>query len=109
MRKFLDEAEPEGVIYVSFGSALKASFMSDQTRKTFFKVFGKLKQKVLWKWETGNVEETPKNVMLHKWLPQQDVLGHQYHCKKTKYSEHVFLSEIQFFRMYQLIINLNFV
>ena len=76
MRKFLDEAEPEGVIYVSFGTALKASFMSNQTRKTFFKAFEKLKQKVLWKWETGNVEETPKNVMLHKWLPQQDVLGH---------------------------------
>ena len=38
--------------------------------------FGKLRQKVLWKWETEVMDDKPSNVMLHKWLPQQDVLGH---------------------------------
>ena len=50
--------------------------MSDDKRKTLLNVFGKLKQKVLWKWETDHMEDKPPNVMLHKWLPQQDVLGH---------------------------------
>ena len=71
-----DEAGPEGVIYVSFGSVLKASVMSEDKRLTLLNVFGKLKQKVLWKWETEHMEDKPPNVMLHKWLPQQDVLGH---------------------------------
>ena len=76
LRKFLDEAGEEGVIYVSFGSVLKASVMSDEKRKILLNVFGKLKQRVLWKWETDHMEDKPPNVMLHKWLPQQDVLGH---------------------------------
>ena len=76
LKKFLDESGPDGVIYVSFGSVLKASVMSDDKRKTLLNVFGKLKQKVLWKWETDKMEDKPPNVMLHKWLPQQDVLGH---------------------------------
>ena len=76
MKKFLDEAGTDGVIYVSFGSVLKASVMSEDKRKTLLNVFGKLKQKVLWKWETEHMEDKPSNVMLHKWLPQQDVLGH---------------------------------
>ena len=50
--------------------------MSDDKRKTLLNVFGKLKQKVLWKWETEHMDDKPPNVMLHKWLPQQDVLGH---------------------------------
>ena len=76
MRKFLDDASEEGVIYVSFGSVLKASVMSEDKKKALLSVFGKLKQKVLWKWETDHMEGKPANVMLHKWLPQQDVLGH---------------------------------
>ena len=76
LKQFLDDAGPEGVIYVSFGSVLKASVMSDDKRKIMLGAFGKLKQKVLWKWETEVMDNKPSNVMLHKWLPQQDVLGH---------------------------------
>ena len=76
MKTFLDEAGSEGVIYISFGSAFSASTMSDQKRKIFVNVFEKLKQKILLKWETEYMEDRPANVMLHKWLPQQDVLGH---------------------------------
>ena len=50
--------------------------MSDDKRKIMLGAFGKLKQKVLWKWETEIMDNKPSNVMLHKWLPQQDVLGH---------------------------------
>ena len=73
--KFLDSAK-EGVIYVSFGSVIQASQMSDEKRRIFLNSFRKLKQKVLWKWETEHMEGLPDNVMLSKWLPQQEILAH---------------------------------
>jgi glucuronosyltransferase len=58
-------------------SVLQASLMTEKSRKTFLGVFGKLKQKVLWKWETEEMADKPSNVKLVKWLPQQDILGHK--------------------------------
>jgi glucuronosyltransferase len=51
--------------------------MSDEKRRLLLNVFGKLKQKVLWKWETEQMEDKPANVKLSKWLPQQDILAHK--------------------------------
>ena len=65
-----------GVIFVSFGSMLKGSLMSEKMRQIFTHAFGKLKQRVLWKWESEEMEGKPDNVMLSKWLPQQDLLAH---------------------------------
>jgi glucuronosyltransferase len=73
--KFLNNSK-EGVIYVSFGSVVRASHMSDDRRKMFLNVFKGLKQKILWKWETEEMEDKPDNVLLSKWLPQQKVLAH---------------------------------
>ena len=50
--------------------------MGEKQRKMFLNTFSKLKQKVLWKWETEKMDDLPKNVKLSKWVPQQDVLGH---------------------------------
>ena len=61
---------------MSFGSVLKASQMSDKIRTIFTTAFSKLKQRVIWKWETEEMEGKPDNVMLSKWLPQQDLLAH---------------------------------
>ena len=57
-------------------SVLKASLMSEEKLAVLLSVFGSLKQKVLWKWETDTMKNKPENVMLYKWLPQQDILGH---------------------------------
>ena len=74
-QKFLDDA-PHGVVYVSFGSVLQSSEMSEENRLKLVTAFGKLKEKVLWKWETETMPNLPSNIMLSKWLPQQDVLAH---------------------------------
>ncbi len=50
--------------------------MPDHKRELLLNVFRKLKQKVLWKWETEKMDNLPGNVKLSKWLPQQDVLAH---------------------------------
>lgn len=74
LKKFLDGAE-EGVIYFSMGSNLKSAEMPDEKKRAIFKAFSKIKQKVLWKFETESSEEMPANVKISKWLPQQDILG----------------------------------
>ncbi len=76
MEDFVNSSGKDGFIYFSMGSALKGSDMPEEKRKLFLNVFSKLKQKVLWKWETEMMPDLPKNVKLSKWLPQQDVLGH---------------------------------
>jgi hypothetical protein len=49
--------------------------MPESKRNAFLEVFSKLKQRVLWKWETDTLPGQPKNVKLGKWLPQSDILG----------------------------------
>ena len=39
LKKFLDEAGPDGIIYVSFGSALRASVMSDDKKNDVDRVW----------------------------------------------------------------------
>lgn len=73
--KFLDEAT-DGVIYVSFGTVIRGSMMSKEKREMFLNTFKGQKEKILWKWETESMEDQPDNVMLSKWLPQQEVLAH---------------------------------
>lgn len=76
LKDFADGAN-DGLILFSMGSALQGSMMPDRIRKMFLNVFSRLKQRVLWKWETEHMDDLPKNVKLSKWLPQPDVLAHK--------------------------------
>jgi len=67
----------DGFILFSMGSAIRGDMMPDSKRKMILDVFSKLKQQVLWKWESETMPDVPKNVKLVKWLPQQDLLGHK--------------------------------
>ncbi len=52
--------------------------MDKETRDKFFNVFSRLKQKIVWKWESDDEDgeiNVPKNIIFKKWLPQQDILG----------------------------------
>nr|AGC84403.1 glucosyl glucuronosyl transferases [Locusta migratoria] len=75
IKKFLDEAE-EGVIYFSLGSNVRSNAMPAWKRQAFIEAFRQLPQRVLWKWESDSLPDQPDNVMVRKWLPQQDVLAH---------------------------------
>ena len=74
LQRFIDES-PDGVIYFSMGSILHSSNMKNATTKAFLESFSKLKQRVLWKWESDSLLGQPSNVKLYKWLPQSDILG----------------------------------
>ncbi|CAH1999056.1 unnamed protein product [Acanthoscelides obtectus] len=67
---------PDGVVYFSLGSCVKSSEMDEERKQIILKAFGKLKQKVLWKWDEDAIPGKPDNIKLAKWLPQQDLLAH---------------------------------
>ena len=66
----------EGVIYVSFGSAIKSSDITPEVKQILVETFGHLNHPVLWKWDEDEVANLPPNVKLSKWVPQQDLLAH---------------------------------
>ncbi|XP_046605329.1 UDP-glucosyltransferase 2-like isoform X2 [Neodiprion virginianus] len=75
IRKFLDDAE-HGAIVISFGSNIQSSTLGSDKIKIILAALGQLKQHVLWKFEATDLPGRPKNVMIRKWLPQNDVLAH---------------------------------
>lgn len=76
LQTFLDGAQ-DGVIYISFGSFLRSSDMPKAKYEAMLNVFRKLKQRVLWKWESDKIPNLPSNVMVQKWMPQADILAHK--------------------------------
>lgn len=73
LKAILDSAT-DGVIYVSWGSMIRAESLPYDKRNAFLKVFGLFKQKVLWKWENETLPDQPENVYIQKWMPQRDIL-----------------------------------
>jgi len=74
LKTFVDSAE-HGVVFVSFGSVIKASKMPESKRLALLSVFSKMKQRVIWKWDVA-MPDAPENVMVSSWLPQQSLLAH---------------------------------
>jgi len=77
VKEFLDEAK-EGFIIFSLGTNVKSKLLPKELIQGLLKVFGELKVRVLWKFETDDLPGMPKNVKISKWLPQQDVLGNYF-------------------------------
>ncbi|CAG9797605.1 unnamed protein product [Chironomus riparius] len=75
LKTFLDDAK-DGAILFSFGSNAKSIYIPEDKQKIILKVFSKLKQRVIMKWESDVLPGKPKNVLISKWLPQDDILAH---------------------------------
>lgn len=73
IKAILDSAK-DGVIYVSWGSMIRAETLPVDKRNSLLRAFGSFKQKVLWKWENDTLPDQPKNVHIRKWMPQRDIL-----------------------------------
>ncbi|XP_046678525.1 UDP-glycosyltransferase UGT5-like isoform X1 [Homalodisca vitripennis] len=74
MKQFLDEAK-NGVIYFSLGSFVPDHLLPKEYFDNFINVFRRLPQRVMWK--TGSdLKHLPDNIMIGKWMPQQDILAH---------------------------------
>ncbi|KAF5307550.1 hypothetical protein FQR65_LT06906 [Abscondita terminalis] len=75
LEKVFDNAQ-HGVIFFSLGTNIQSFIFTSNDIKVFLDVFSKLKQTVIWKFDSNRVDNIPKNVIISKWLPQNDILGH---------------------------------
>jgi glucuronosyltransferase len=75
IQAFIDKHAEQGVIFFSLGSYLRASAMPAAKLKIFLETFAKLPYGIIWKWETDSIPDLPANVLIQKWLPQNDILA----------------------------------
>ncbi|XP_012531533.2 UDP-glycosyltransferase UGT5 [Monomorium pharaonis] len=73
---FLDEAK-NGAIVISFGTNVKWKSIGLDKIKTVISVLSKLKQRVLWKLDIEVPFQIPDNLMIVKWMPQNEVMSHK--------------------------------
>ncbi|XP_025425741.1 UDP-glucuronosyltransferase 2B13-like [Sipha flava] len=64
----------QGVVYVSFGSLLKAASFPEHFTASLVRAFEALPYCVLWKYEG---EMNSKRIKVSKWMPQQQILNHR--------------------------------
>lgn len=58
------------------GGNIKSADISNEKVQMFYNVFSKLKQKIIWKWESNVVPPgKPDNVYIIQWIPQADLLA----------------------------------
>lgn len=75
IREFIESSE-HGVIYFSLGGNIKPSSMEDEKKRDILEALLKLKQNVIWKFDDDSLQVDPKRIMMRKWLPQYEILGH---------------------------------
>ncbi|KAL4706382.1 hypothetical protein ACJJTC_018481 [Scirpophaga incertulas] len=74
LQKLMDNAK-HGVIYFSMGSNLKSRDFPDEVKMGLVRLFGELKQTVLWKFEEV-LPGAPSNLKFLQWAPQASILAH---------------------------------
>ncbi|XP_045503976.1 UDP-glycosyltransferase UGT5-like isoform X1 [Colias croceus] len=74
LKKIMDNAK-HGVIYFSMGSNLKSENFPKDLKEGLVKMFGELKQTVIWKFGE-DLPNRPKNVHIVQWAPQPSILAH---------------------------------
>ncbi|ETN65288.1 UDP-glucuronosyltransferase 2C1 [Anopheles darlingi] len=75
IRKWIEGAD-HGVIFFSLGTNLLSSSMPPEKLDAILSTFRKLKQRIIWKWDSQDMPNKPDNVLLRDWLPQDDILAH---------------------------------
>lgn len=75
LETFVASSGNDGFIIFGLGSFAQSMHFPQRMKEAFLNAFGKLKQKVIWKFEDDSLK-TPPNVMITNWMPQQDLLGH---------------------------------
>ncbi|XP_041983216.1 UDP-glycosyltransferase UGT5-like [Aricia agestis] len=74
LKQIMDKAA-NGVIYLSFGSVLRVSSMSENYRNSILDVLKNTNRTVIWIADV-NLPNLPENVHMMKWAPQLSILAH---------------------------------
>ncbi|KAL0278683.1 UNVERIFIED_CONTAM: hypothetical protein PYX00_000433 [Menopon gallinae] len=62
--------------YLDKGSTILGYTIDEERRKAIANTFRKLPLNVIWKWENDTMPDKPSNVLIQKWIPQNDLLAH---------------------------------
>ncbi|XP_025268342.1 UDP-glucuronosyltransferase 2B19-like [Camponotus floridanus] len=76
IRKFLDEAT-DGVVIISLGTNVKWKSIGLDKLEAVTQALSKLKQRALWKLDIEMPFQVPNNIMILKWMPQNEILSHK--------------------------------
>ncbi|GAB0099854.1 hypothetical protein DMENIID0001_157440 [Sergentomyia squamirostris] len=75
-QEILDSAK-NGLILFSLGTNVKSWMLGDEKIQKFIEIFRQLPQyTILWKFDNEEIPNIPKNVIIKRWVPQNDVLAH---------------------------------
>lgn len=76
LRVIVDQAR-HGVIVFSLGTNVRSDKLTVEQKSALVQAFAMLPYTVIWKFESEYLEEIklPVNVIIRKWLPQNDLLG----------------------------------
>nr|WEU75322.1 uridine diphosphate-glycosyltransferases 40AX1 [Glyphodes pyloalis] len=74
LQTIMDNAK-DGVIYFSMGSTWKSKDIPPPVTQELLRMFGELKQTVIWKYEE-ELKNTPPNLHVVQWAPQNSILAH---------------------------------
>uniref|UniRef100_G1KLR2 2-hydroxyacylsphingosine 1-beta-galactosyltransferase n=1 Tax=Anolis carolinensis TaxID=28377 RepID=G1KLR2_ANOCA len=74
LQKWVDGANENGFVLVSFGAGVK--YLSDDIAKTLAHALARLPQRVIWRFSGNKPRNLGNNTKLIEWLPQNDLLGH---------------------------------
>lgn len=93
LQKYLDSAK-DGAIIFSFGTNMKIKDMDADKLNALLQGLGKISpMKVVFKSEI-ELKDAPKNILVSKWLPQNDILGEYYLRSISTYRSSVVLEMI---------------
>ncbi|XP_026761258.3 UDP-glycosyltransferase UGT5-like [Galleria mellonella] len=75
LKKYLDSSV-NGVLYISFGTNMKTSWLQAEKLDIMIKVLSSLPLDILWKWDEDELPVQTGNIKISKWLPQECLLRH---------------------------------
>ncbi|KMQ88824.1 udp-glucuronosyltransferase 2b1, partial [Lasius niger] len=76
IREFLDGAK-NGAVVISLGTNVKWKYIGLDKLKIVTLALSKLKQRILWKLDVELPFQVPNNIMVVKWMPQNEILTHK--------------------------------
>ncbi|XP_017477432.1 PREDICTED: UDP-glucuronosyltransferase-like [Rhagoletis zephyria] len=76
IEKFLKNAPHDGVLFVSWGSMVRASSMPSEKAQAIVKALEQQPFNVIWKWESDELPTKSKKFLFVKWAPQLSLLCH---------------------------------
>jgi UDP:flavonoid glycosyltransferase YjiC (YdhE family) len=76
--EFFINRRKKGAVLMSLGTNIRSDMMTKETLENIIETFKQLPQyNFIWKFESDNLPvKLPANVLITKWLPQNDILAH---------------------------------